>query len=527
VGASGRSRRLATVLFLDVVGSTHIAADLGDQRWRALQTLFRRTVRSELKRYGGHEEDTAGDGFFATFPSPAQAVRAAAAVVARVQDHGVEVRCGLHTGECEIIDGKLGGIAAHIGARIMSLAGPAEVLVSSTVCDLVVGSGLAFEDFSVHELKGVPGTWQLFALTAVDGEPAATTLAAAAAAQRLSAIQPPAVSRRRRGLVGAVALIMVVVAVTALVLSTGGGTQARPRRPAAAVTISLLSIDPVNNHVHAAAKDESFAHHRSGVLWAVNGALWQATDNGIVRRDTTSGTVTQTISLAGWKVAAFGFGSLWVGTADASTLLKFDPVSGHLQHTERLLAGGRPAVVAAGTDAMWMVDDRGLAYRIDPLTGKTTRTISSGATSPGAVVPMHAGVFVCDCINGDVIEVSANARRVLRHLALPQHGYLIKVSSVAGGNSAYLVDSVAATLTPIDAKTGARGRPVGIGGDVSDVSIGFGALWVASVDAVYRVDLGTQVRTRIPMPEGISAASIASDPVTGRVWVGSCGCPRS
>lgn len=527
MAATVRSRRLATVLFLDVVGSTGIAADLGDRRWQALQTLFRRAVRTELKRYGGHEQDTAGDGFFATFAEPAQAVRAASAVVARVQEYGVEVRCGVHTGECELIDGKLGGIAAHIGARIMSLAGAAEVLVSSTVCDLVVGSGLAFEDFSLHELKGVPGTWQIFAVTAVDGEPAAAPSEAAEASQRLAAVQPLASRRRRRALLGGVALASVVVVVAAFVLMTSGA-QGRPQPPAAPVTISLLSIDPVNNHVHVAARDQSFAHHRSGVLWAVNGALWQATDSGVVRRDPTTGAVTQTIPLSSdWRIATFGFGSLWVGNTSASTLLRFDPVSGHLEHTQRLVAGGRPVVIAAGNEAMWMVDDRGLTYRINPLTGRTTRTISSGAISPGAVVPLQAGVFVCDCINGDVIEISADARGVLRHLALPQHGYLINVSSVGGGNSAYLVDSDAATLTPLDAKTGVAGRPVGIGGDVSDVQIGFGALWVASVDAVYRIDLDTQRRTRIPMPKGISAASIAADPVSGRVWVGSCGCPRS
>jgi class 3 adenylate cyclase/streptogramin lyase len=527
MGAAARSRRLATVLFLDVVGSTSIAADLGDRRWQALQTLFRRAVRTELKRHGGHEEDTAGDGFFATFSEPAQAVRAAAAVAARVQDYGVEVRCGLHTGECELIDGKLGGIAAHIGARIMSLAGPAEVLVSSTVSNLVVGSGLAFEDFSLHDLRGVPGTWQIFALTAVDGVPVAAPAEASAALQQRGTVQPPSSPRRRRVLLGGIAVVVAGAVAVAFTL-TSSGAQSPPPGPVAPVTISLLSIDPSNNHVHIAAKDQLFAHHRYGLLWAVNGALWQATDNGVVRRDPASGKATQTIPLStDWKVATFGFGSLWVGDGGASTLFRFDPVSGHLEHTQPLVAGGRAAVIAAGNDAMWMVDDRGRTYRIDPLTGKTTRTISSGATSPGAVVPLPAGVFVCDCINGEVIEIRTDARRVLRHLALPEHGYLIDVSSSAGGNSAYVVDTVAATLTPIDAKTGKLGRPIGIGGQVYDVQIGFGALWVASRNAVYRVDLGTQERIRIAMPKGISAASIATDPVSGRVWVGSCGCPGS
>ncbi|HYQ10008.1 MAG TPA: adenylate/guanylate cyclase domain-containing protein, partial [Gaiellaceae bacterium] len=132
-------RRLATVLFVDIVGSTALASELGDARWRELLTRFRRIVRDELKRNGGREQDTAGDGFFATFGEPARALACAAAIVIEVQQLGVDVRAGVHTGECEEIDGKLGGIAVHIGSRIMALAGPAEVLTTGTVRDLVAG----------------------------------------------------------------------------------------------------------------------------------------------------------------------------------------------------------------------------------------------------------------------------------------------------------------------------------------------------------------------------------------------------
>ena len=161
---SSVTRRLATVLFLDIVGSTALATELGDARWRELLTRFRRTVRTELKRLGGREQDTAGDGFFATFGEPAQALRAAAEIAVAVQRLGIDVRTGIHTGECEEIDGKLGGIAVHVGARVMSLAGPAEVLVTSTVRDLVAGSGFGFEPLGEHVLKGVQGEWRLYAV---------------------------------------------------------------------------------------------------------------------------------------------------------------------------------------------------------------------------------------------------------------------------------------------------------------------------------------------------------------------------
>jgi class 3 adenylate cyclase len=125
-------RRVVTVLFLDLVGSTAIASDLGDHRWRHLLSTFLRTVRSQLKHFGGHEEDTTGDGLFATFQAPDNAIRCAEAIATSVHEFGLEVRCGLHAGGVETIDGKLGGIAVHIGARVMSLGGPAEVLVTST-----------------------------------------------------------------------------------------------------------------------------------------------------------------------------------------------------------------------------------------------------------------------------------------------------------------------------------------------------------------------------------------------------------
>jgi class 3 adenylate cyclase len=159
-------RRLATVLFTDVVGSTVRAAELGDRAWHALLERHHERVRAQLARHRGHEVDTAGDGFFATFPGPAAAVRSAIAIADDVRDLDIEIRAGVHTGEVERIDGKDAGLAVHIGARIAGLAGPSEVLVSSTVRDLVAGSELRFESIGEHELKGVPERWRLFRASA-------------------------------------------------------------------------------------------------------------------------------------------------------------------------------------------------------------------------------------------------------------------------------------------------------------------------------------------------------------------------
>jgi class 3 adenylate cyclase len=157
-------RVLATVMFTDIVDATRKAAELGDRRWRDLLAVHHALVRDELVKFRGREIDTAGDGFLAAFDGPARAIRAAAAVTEGVRKLGIEVRAGVHTGECDVMGPKLGGLAVHIGARVASLAKPGEVLVSSTVKDLVVGSGLRFVDRGWHTLKGVPGEWSLYAV---------------------------------------------------------------------------------------------------------------------------------------------------------------------------------------------------------------------------------------------------------------------------------------------------------------------------------------------------------------------------
>ena len=155
---------LATILFTDVVRSTELASELGDRAWAELVARHHALVRGHLDRFRGRELDTAGDGFFATFDGPVRAIRCAGAVTHAVGELGLEVRAGLHTGECEVLGEKVTGLAVNIGARVAARAGPGEVLVSQTVKDLVAGSGIAFEDRGVARLKGVPGEWRLYAV---------------------------------------------------------------------------------------------------------------------------------------------------------------------------------------------------------------------------------------------------------------------------------------------------------------------------------------------------------------------------
>ena len=171
--AAEPDRVLATVLFTDIAGSTERAAQLGDDRWRALLDSHNQLVRRQLAAFRGREVKTLGDGFLATFDGPGRAIRCACAIREDVGSLGIGVRAGVHTGECEVIGADIGGMAVHIGARVVAQAAPGEVLVSSAVRDLVVGSGIEFADRGTHELKGVPGEWQLLAVAGMrtDGEP--------------------------------------------------------------------------------------------------------------------------------------------------------------------------------------------------------------------------------------------------------------------------------------------------------------------------------------------------------------------
>ena len=155
----------ATVLFTDLVGSTERAVALGDREWRGLLERHHELIRLELARYRGVEIDTAGDGFFASFDGPARAIACAREIVERVPELGLQVRAGIHTGECERVGEKLAGLAVNVGARVSGAARAGEVLVSQTVKDLVAGSGIEFEERGTRELKGVPGEWRLFAVS--------------------------------------------------------------------------------------------------------------------------------------------------------------------------------------------------------------------------------------------------------------------------------------------------------------------------------------------------------------------------
>jgi Adenylate and Guanylate cyclase catalytic domain/NHL repeat len=272
---------VVTVLFTDIVSSTELAARIGDRQWRELLAVYRGMVRRMLRRTGGREIDDAGDGFFAVFDHPASAIACACMLSEEVRTKGLEVRSGMHMGEVETVGAKLGGIAVHIGARVCAQAGPGQVLVSSTVRDVVRGSDYGFVDLGAHALKGVPGEMQLFSVTWADARQ----------------IREGAGSRRRYVVVGASCLAVVAAAALVLLLVRGDSASLTPAPRITTVAGTGVSGDGPDGRA-AAATDLA---HPIGLALDSDGRLY-IVDGNRVRKINADGTVT---TIAGTGRAGF------------------------------------------------------------------------------------------------------------------------------------------------------------------------------------------------------------------------------
>jgi class 3 adenylate cyclase/streptogramin lyase len=514
----GSGRRLATVLFLDIVGSTSVASEMGDLRWRGLLSRFENVVRDRLKAEGGREESFTGDGFLATFPQPAHAVRAAEGIVEDVRSLGIEIRAGVHTGEIETIDGRVGGVGVHAGARVMSLARASQVLVTGTVKDLVVGGPFHFQDAGVHELRGVPGMWPLFALEDVDGRPVPGPMDPDEAADARAAIGSNERAGRRRTWLAAVgALIVAAAVVTSVVVASSGR----------AATITMMEIDPATGRIAKTIADRYYSQHHQDSLWTQNGTIWQATATQVVGRDPVTGAVRITLGLGSEiENGTFGLGFGWASTPktdDTSTIEKVDLVSGRV--VARVDVPGPVRSMATGNGSLWTVTEGGVLARVDPTRVQDIKVWHTSATAAGALVPEAGYVWICDCDHGRIVQFDPRTGRERRVLDLPEHGLIVGVAAPTT-DTVWVLDPQGSTLTPLDPKTGEPGRPIGLGGNPVQATIAFGSIWVAAGADVYQVDLKTLRKRTIPIPDPAYAGSITADPGSGTIWVANCGCPR-
>jgi class 3 adenylate cyclase len=517
---SSPTRQLATVVFVDMVGSTETAVSLGDRRWRQLLTSYHGLIRKQVKHFGGREVDTAGDGLFATFREPARAVACAAAIVEAVGQMNLQVRVGIHTGEVEVSGSEVGGIAVHIGARIASVARGGEILVSSVVRDLMTGSDTRFEDRGRHQLKGVPAQSHLFGVQtgptkeASEGQPQVKT-------------EPDAKRTRLRGRRIGAPLVTLAVAITA--------------------TVVVLII----------VRGSATAHRDSGVARTEGLAGFVAPDNSAVQIDPISGRLKTTVTglVAGTprfpaRHIDVGEGGVWVDTA--ITLQHIDPrraaVVGqiHAQPAMSSIAVGQGAIWAAGNIGVtrispaterveatipydtgtaipvkiavaegyvWVLVTDGQLLRIDTGTNRITRRVQIGIGGWDLAVTRHA-LWVLDAGAGRVVAVDPNSALVLRRI--PIVGNVGRI--VAGGGELWVLNEDAGVVTPIDPASGALQAPVRVGRGPVDMVYGLGAVWVANRTdgTITRIDPRLLKTTTIEIAKSIVA--IAVDPDRKTLW---------
>jgi class 3 adenylate cyclase/streptogramin lyase len=517
------SRRTATVLFLDIVGSTRIASDLGDARFRELISRFNRIVQTGLRRHGGHEEDRAGDGFFATFPEPAQGIRCACRLTEDVRELGVEIRVGIHTGETERIDGKTQGIAVVIGSRVMSLATAGEILVTSTTKELATGAGFSFDDFSAHELKGVPGTWQVWAVTGVDGTPRPGPLPAAGAAERLGEIVGRGSRRQipRRALLAGLASAAIVAGGLALLMR---GDDSGPGTPRAddPTPGTLLEVDPGTGRIVSEIPVRPL-HKSSGLRHTVHalvvgeGGVWLIRDLSLIHLDPVDADVRGRPELGGGTPhsinVASGFDSIWVMTNDE--LLRIHPGTDEARVVAKLRADTASAAlqttdVAVGAGYVWVGTTGGELVRFDPRTHEIRRVEDQGSID--SVVAGPQSVWTSDVVEGSVTRFDPETMRSLETIEVSGGADVL----VIGEAGVWVLSLSTGQITAV--VDGENRQPVRVGDAPTSIAAGLGAIWVGDEDGIIRrIDEDTLQIEEFSI--GTPIGPIAVDEEEGTLWV--------
>jgi class 3 adenylate cyclase len=513
-------RKVQTVLFTDIVGSTALAAELGDRGWRALLQRHHALVRRQLRRYGGREVDTAGDGFLATFDEPTKGIRCALAIAEAVQAIGLEVRAGLHSGEVEVTDGKIGGIAVHTAARIVAQSEPGEVLVSGTLRELTAGSGARFQDRGRRRLKGVAGTWRVFAVTEMDGaSPAARTDAEIAAERRRLAAEPP----RRTGRTITLVATVVAVGAIAIFMLLLSADEEPTRRPGG----FLVRIDPSNSDTEMRTPlpvgwlNESDVAAGEGGLWLIHHS---GGSNTLLHTVPGSGSPPTRIPLpesTGTRQVIVGERSVWVlsqGPAEYTTLAsQVNPATQQLVRTTEVGGTGirwDPAGIAAGEGGVWVATVPGKIARLDPLRG-TIVAQREAVPSASGLAAGEGAVWVIDSLSDSLVKLDPRNLDVISNVQLPGSADAV----VAGEDAVWVLDVDSGTVVAVNPRSDALDDPVRVGDRPVDLAVGLGSVWVASAEegAVSKINPVTREVEAIPV--GGRPQSLAVDLDQGAVWV--------
>jgi streptogramin lyase len=459
-------------------------------------------------------------------PQPDRAIRCAAALAEEVRGLGIEIRAGIHTGQTEDQAGKTHGIAVVIGARVMSLADAGEILVTSTTKELTTGSGFGFEDFSAHELKGVPGTWQVFAVTAVDGAERGRPLPAAEAAERLSTIQPPTGrSRPRRPtlVVGGLAGLVTIGAVA--FAATRGQEPEEPARTASTEPRSgaVVQVDPEREppilksipvpvpRVSVPGVTLPTSAHSMVVG---QGGVWTVRVQYLFHVDPSRSEVRDRLTLEfgiSFSVnLAEGSDKIWI--AHDGGLDEVNPATGEQREAIGWVSVAPANDVAFGAGSVWLGGSDGRLVRFDPATGRDRAR--TGLDPIDAIAFGHGSVWTVDTVGGAVTRYDPGTMRPVEEIVMPTAADYL----VSGDVAVWALSQSVGTLSRIDPATNDVRYQVQVGADPSGLAVGSGAVWVGDEDGIIRrVDEDTRQVTEIPF--GAEIRALAFDDETGTLWV--------
>jgi class 3 adenylate cyclase/streptogramin lyase len=493
MGRRAADRSLAAALFTDIVGSTEIASELGDARWRVLITNHHEIVRRALKRFGGRERDTAGDGFFATFTIPADAVRCAVVLQREVRELGIEIRAGVHFGQVETVDGKPGGLVVVGAARIMSESGPGTVLVSSSVRDVLPGAGISFDDAGDRHLKGLDGEMRLYRVTAVDDEPVEPPDLDPAAARRRrdEIVERDGQHGRRSSRVAAAIAAGVLLVAGLFAVTQATGKDDDPTAPVGPPDNALVGIDPATGNQELVIPVELqlgryAAPRTAGHIGAAGeGGIWLVRDSLLLHVDPEHEEVVDPpVNHASWVANIpiaidIGGDRLWASTGEVFTIdgsenrasVFAKPDIGTSVYGVDMTVGGK---------WIWVADTLGTLWRVDPEDGTDIRSVRPAGGQIDAVVADAGSVWVYDSFESTVIRVDPASLEPDE--ALPAPTGLAALAMFDG--TLWMLSGPSGTLGTLDPSNVAQ-----VGANPVCLAAGLGSLWVGDENGdVHRVD---------------------------------------
>jgi class 3 adenylate cyclase len=512
-------RGLGAVLFTDIVGSTAIAAEMGNTRWSELVGRHHRVLRRLIGRFGGHEVDTAGDGFFATFERPADAIRCAVAATAAVRDLGIEIRAGVAFGELETTGRKPSGLVVNTAARVMAVAGPGEVLVPGSVKEIVPGTGITFAEHGVHRLKGLDEEFRLHLVIGVDGHEVEPPLEETQAAERRREIFPS--GTRRRALLlgaaaGAVALIAAAIMVPGLLADAPppGRDTGSPAHSVARIDAETGAIESSIPLGDAGPPDFGwdFVEHP---LAAGEGSVWLLRPPHVLQIDPIHEDVRARlieVGLGESQTVATGFDAVWA--LKARTLYRVHPATGEVR--EALVLPVETGIstwsVALGRD-IWMAVSDGTLVRLDPATGARDQ-VDTGL-SIDAIAATRDAVWAADILGGVLFSFDAESLR-RRGPPVEIRGSIDGI--VGGGEAVWVLDRHVGVVTRVDASSGTESGSARVGDEATDMAVDETGVWVSDLDgSLYHIDASTMEPRRLSFPAEV--IGVAVDDTDGSVWV--------